>query len=387
MEKRKPHIAMILPDRIDHVVGGMGVQAKYLIEHLKNDFEFSVHEYPDNTTIPYHRGVENPLPKIQHGGLNTLTGQIAYFASIMKMVEAGKKPDLIHVLDYTEFLAGVYAKDVLKIPLVVSMQLSSFLMHEAGLFAAREPHSPDGIAIENSMKEMELKGLHAADHIIHVSSVYKQFFSQIPDLDQKSTYIPNGVDLKAWNTFTHAPLPGNGRLKVLYLGRFASQKNIEALITAKIPPSIDLIFAGSPDSGPKNIFDAIIEKTKREKNVHFIGPIYDQQKINVLRSVDALIIPSKHECHPLVMHEALAGGAILISSGVGDLGTVVPKDIQIDCGITPQSISLAFEYFAHINNEEILRRKQAALEIVKNYDWSRAAEATKQVYLSLLPKL
>jgi glycosyltransferase involved in cell wall biosynthesis len=377
--KKKPHIAMILPDRIDHPVGGMGVQAKYLINHLKNDFNFSVHGFPDDTKNPDYYGVYNPLPRIQHGGLNTLTGQVAYLASIFSLVEKGQKPDLIHVMDYTEYLAGIYASRVLNIPMVVSMQLSAHLMHRANLFSAREPRSPDGVAIENSMREVELAGLREAKHIIHVSNVYKKIFSEIQGLDEKSTYIPNGVDLQEFENPKKIILPGNGRLKMVFLGRFAPQKNVLALLQAYIPPEIDLIFVGEK-SGDQQLFDLLARKIQNEKNIHYVGPAYGEEKIKILNSADAVIIPSLHECHPIVMHEALAARCIVLHSGAGDMLEILNDSFAINCGITSRTITDAVKIFASMSQEEILLRQKRGFDVVSNYTWKNAADKTAEIY-------
>jgi glycosyltransferase involved in cell wall biosynthesis len=386
--KKKPHIAMILPDRIEHPVGGLGVQAKYLIKHLEHDFEFSVHGFPDETSLAYYHGVPNLLPKIQHGGLNTLICQVSYLASIMSMVESGIRPDIIHVADYTEYLAGIYASRILKVPLVVSMQLSTHLMNQVDLWNARVPNSPDGMAIENSMKEMEILGLKEAYHIIHVSNVYKKIFSEIHELDKKSTYIPNGVELEEFNIhrngFKKVTLPGTGRLKIIFIGRFAPQKNIGALLQASIPKDIDLIFVGEKDSGPQEIFSALIKKCQQEDNLHYYGPAYGQEKINILMSADAVIIPSKHECHPIVMHEAMASGCVVIHSGAGDMKEILTDDFTLNCGTTADTITETLDRFLNLDQNEIERRKKVGLEVVKEYTWDIAGQKTKEVYLQTL---
>lgn len=374
---------MILPDRIEHPVGGMGVQAKYLIEHLKNDFTFSVHGFPDDTSLPYYHGVSNPLPKIQHGGINTLTCQVSYLASIFEMVQKGEKPDLIHVLDYTEYLAGIYAAKALNVPLVASMQLSAHLMHKAYLWSARVPDSPDGVAIENSMKEMELLGLKEADHIIHVSNVYKKIFSEIEGLDAKSSYIPNGVEVEEFETTKKITLPGNGKRKIIFLGRFAPQKNVVSLLQAHIPENVDLIFVGEK-SGDPQLFDLLSKKISTSANIHYLGPKYGEEKIALLKSADAVIIPSLHECHPIVMHEAMAAGCVILHSGAGDMQEILTDDFAINCGTNPQTITDAITLFASMSDEEMAARKARGLEVVKNYTWKLAAEKTKKVYCDLL---
>jgi len=379
----KPHVAMILPDRIEHPVGGMGVQAKYLIEHLKKDFMFSVHGFPDETNLPYYHSVHNPLPKIQHGGVVTLTCQAAYLASIFKMVQEGKKPDLIHVLDYTEYIAGVYAAKALNVPLVASMQLSAHLMHEANLWSARLPNSPDGVAIENSMREMELLGLKEADHVIHVSNVYKKIFSKIEGLDAKSTYIPNGVDLNEFKENQKTNLPGNGKRKIVFLGRFAPQKNVASLLHAQIPADIDLIFVGEKPNDP-GMLELLSKRTENNPNIHYIGPAYGEEKVAILKSADAVIIPSLHECHPIVMHEAMAAGCVLIHSGAGDMQEILTDDFAINCGTNPETITNAIRIFASMRDEEISVRKARGLEIVQDYTWKIAAEKTKLIYNTII---
>lgn len=381
--KTKPHIALILPDRILNPVGGMGVQVKYLIEHLKKDFTFSVHGFPEENNLKHYHSVFNPLPKIQHGGVVTLTGQVAYLASIFEMVAKGTKPDLIHVLDYTEYLAGIYAAKALNIPLVASMQLSAHLMHEANLWSARVPNSPDGVAIENSMREMEILGLKGADHIIHVSNVYKNIFSKIEGLDAKSSYIPNGVELKEFEISKKIDLPGNGKRKIVFLGRFAPQKNVASLLQAHIPSDIDLIFVGEKPNDP-GMLELLSKRTENNPNIHYIGPAYGEEKVAILKSADAVIIPSLHECHPIVMHEAMAAGCIVIHSGAGDMQEILTDDFAINCGTNPQTITEAIKAFASMSDEEIAARKARGLEVVKDYTWKLAAEKTKLIYNTVI---
>jgi glycosyltransferase involved in cell wall biosynthesis len=383
--KRKPHIALILPDRIEHPVGGMGVQAKYIIKHLEKDFTFSVHGFPDDTSLSYYHNVFNPLPIIQHGGLNTLNGQVAYFASIMDMVEdkgENSRPDIIHALDYTVYLAGVYASKVLKVPLVISMQLSAHLMYKANLFFAREPNSPDGIAIENSMKEMELVGFQEAKSIIHVSKHYMDYFAPL-GLQNKSVVIPNGIDIKEWGTFTKRELPGNGRIKLVYIGRIAQMKGVNALCQSRIPAEIDLIFIGKDEGGDKAIFDAVMEKVKNAPNVHYLGPLFGQDKIDALRSADAVIMPSLHEPFGIVALEALASESILLASFVDGMRDFLTEDVAINCGTDAQSIENALARLLVMSQEEKIQRKSKGLKVAEDYSWEKSAEKTKDLYNSL----
>jgi len=377
---------MILPDRINNIVGGLGLQAKYLMKHLQDDYEWSVHGFPGDIPYPGYHEVYNPLPMISHGGLNGLTCQVSYLASIL----SGPKPDLIHVSDYSEYLAGYYASQVLGVPLVVWMQISAHLMNQSGVWSARDPRSPDGMAIDRTYREMELFGLQKADHIMHVSLDYKKIYAKIPGLDEKSSYIPNGVDPEEWSEeregFKKVKLPGSGRLKLISIGRITRQKNLEALLLARIPADIDLIFVGAEENASPELLKAIRLKSQTRHNIHYIGPRFGQEKVNLLAASDAVIIPSLHECHPIVMHEAMVTGNVLLTSGAGDMKEVLPRDMAMDCGVTSESITRALEQLAAMSSEEIEKRKARGREVVKEYTWEKAAQKTKEIYDRLIAK-
>jgi glycosyltransferase involved in cell wall biosynthesis len=381
---KKPRIAFIVPDQIQNPVGGMGVQAKYIIQHLESDFDFDIYAFPEHNNISNYHSCFNPLPKIMHPGLSTIAGQITYMTELFK----NKKPDIIHVADYTLYLAGVMASRALSVPLIVSVQLSAHLMEQAGMSFAIDPKSIDGQAIQNTIRQIELLGLHEAQKIIHVSNMYKSIFAkEIPELDLKSVYIPNGIDLEDYSHtnpyYKKVPLPGNQKRKVIYIGRFSPQKNTEILSSVQIPENIDLIYIGKKEeSNP--LFQKVITSCRQYSNIHYYGPAYDFEKINLLHAADAVMIPSVHECHPIVMHEALAAGCVVIHSGAGDMSEVLQDDFAIDCGITHDSIQSALQNFATMSDDELLQRKNKSLEVVQNYTWTKAAKQTKDVYHSVL---
>jgi len=380
---KKPRIAFIVPDKIQNPIGGMGVQAKFILKHLKKDFDFDIYAFPEENNIPNYHSCPNQLNTTIHPGLSTIGGQITYLTEIIK----NKKPDLIHVSDYTIYLAGVMASRAYNVPLVVSVQLSTHLMEQVGLTFANNINTIDGMAIHNTMKKIELLGLNEAQKIIHVSNFYKTKFSENPDFDKKSVYIPNGIDLQDYSmenpNYKKVHLPGTRKLKVVYLGRFAPQKNIHELNNAQVPDSIDLVHIGKEESGSE-LFRNMFDKSILKSNIHYYGPAYDSEKINLLHAADAVIIPSVHECHPIVMHESMAAGCVVIHSGAGDMDQILTDDFAINCGVTSESITNALDKFATMKPEEIKRRKNISLETVKNYTWESAAKQTKGVYYSVL---
>lgn len=381
---KKPRIAFIMPDKIEKPVGGMGVQAKYIIKNLEKEFDFDIYAFPEDNKVENYHSCYSPLPRVMHHGILTIGGQIAYLTEIIK----NEKPDIIHVADYTLYLAGVMASRAFNIPLVVSVQLSAHFMEKFGITFARDINSIDGMAIQNTIKEIELLGLMESDKIIHVSQVYKDIFKkELPHIDSKSFYIPNGIDLKEYSKtnpkYKKLILPGERRIKLVYIGRFAQQKNIANLNQAEIPKNIDLIFVG-PEETNNSDFHNVITSTNQVENKHYYGPAYDEEKINLLHSADAVIIPSLHECHPIVMHEAMAAGCVILHSGAGDMQNILTEDFAINCGKTKESIEAALIKLSAMSNEELEERKNKGLEVVKNYTWEKSSEKTKEVYDEVL---
>jgi len=367
---------MIAPDRIKKPVGGMGIQVSHLTEALEKDFHFDLIGYPEDDPPANYIGVKNPLPKIPHSALTTLASQIAYFAVAEKL----PKPDLVHAQDWSTYLAGVYTAEHFNVPLVVSMNLSVIMLETIGVIFAKDFGAWDGYWLHRTHCEIELLGLRKAKKIVHVSNGYRKRFKHIAEFDKKTVVVPNGIDLMAWQKFKPKKLPGHAKLKVVFLGRPAIMKGVIPLCQAKIPEEIDLIFISPETGGEFDTFQEIIKKTENEKNVHYIGPLFDQEKIDALGSADAVIMPSRHEPFGIVALEALASRSILLSSFVDGMSDFLTDHVAINCGTTKESIEKGLKKLVEMSEVEKNRRIEKGLEICREYSWENAARKMKSVY-------
>ena len=114
---------------------------------------------------------------------------------------------------------------------------------------------------------------------------------------KKITYIPNGTDLKRFNTkiVKDTSLFKNGNFSVVYAGSIGIANNIETLIeSAKILQSnthIQFIIAGG---GPlKEVLQARTQEYKLD-NVLFLGSVPKNDIIGILKNADCLIFPLKY---------------------------------------------------------------------------------------------
>ena len=110
----------------------------------------------------------------------------------------------------------------------------------------------------------------------------------------------------------------------------------------------------------------------------------DQEKLNVLKSADGVIMPSIHEPFGIVGLEALASGCILLSSFVDGISDYLTEDVGINCGTDVFSISNALHDFLILPEDEIKYRQQKGIEIAKQYDWGKLSNQYYKVYKNLI---
>lgn len=370
-------VRVLFPDSFENPVGGLSTVASKMKQYLGRDVEFEWLGYPVEKDSDDYKSVHFPL-NISHGSLNTITGQVTYFA---KAVE-GRKPDIIHAFDWTVYLAGVYAARHYNVPLISSMQLSVHGLNRIGIHYTGDINSTDGKAINETHRQIEIAGLFNADKIIHVSSNHAKMFSQFSD---KSVVISNGVDLEDFKSVDPSyKLPGTREKKVLYIGRFDHMKSISELLDANIPDNVDLIIAGSNTGGQGQHFNKILNLSKERDNIHYIGPVYGEEKSHLLNKVDAVIFPSKYEPFGIVGLEAFASKSLLITSQATGIADYASDDNSLWCGSDPKSISLALLHFSQMSDEIYKEYVNKGWDTVQNFQWKDHMPKYSEIYNSVL---
>ena len=372
-------VTLIFPDSVTIPTGGLGVQFKNLYTRLKHKIDFQVVGQPDtpDNIVDKYKSAIHPVPSIKHGSINTLIGYTEYLKEAFKY----PKPDIVHAHDWSTYYTGVCLAEVYNVPLLVSINLSSNALANLGLYSCSDFSTEDGKWLHKTHVELEWYGLKKADKIITVSNGYSNYF---PTFKDKMNIIPNGIDLNEWRPTELIKLPGDRKYKVVYIGRLTSMKSVNEILDATIPDDVDLIIVGALTGGDFQSIHKLASLINTKPGLHYYGPAYDQHKINLLYSADAVIMPSKHEPFGIVALETLASRNILLSSRIDGLGDFLTDENSIYTGTTPESISEALFKFTQMSDEEKVNMVKNGLNTCLNYNWDDIAEQYYNVYKSLI---
>lgn len=178
------------------------------------------------------------------------------------------------------------------------------------------------------------RAINAADHVITVSNSSADDVSEVFGVDRgRLTTIEHGVDLTRFSTPT-ALSPELAKLLperfALYLGNIEPRKNLPALIKAFSAPEvrnlgIPLVIAGKPAWNSEEALAAI----DSSPDVIRLGWVSDEDRVALMQSCTLFAFPSLYEGFGLPVIEALASGAVVLTSNRGSLAEVAGPSIRL----------------------------------------------------------
>jgi len=370
-------VLALIPDYLEKPSGGVGEQMRHIHNQLQNKVEYYICGYPEKNNIPNYRSVLAPIPSFPHVALTTIYGQSIYFLEGLNFKE---NFDIIHACDWSTFYAGVLASWHFRKPLVCTMQLSLQQLNKHGIFYCDNPSTVDGAHINGLQIMFEQMGLFYANKIIQVSEYYANQYTEYQD---KSVVIHNGIDFKKWVKQNKSPfIKGSNKTKFCYIGRASAMKGIETILSSDIPDNIDFYFVVSDKNAEEPIFSNIKNKCN-DKNIFHIQGLYDQDKIDFLFEMDAVVMPSTHEPFGIVALEALASECILVTTASGGIKEIV-KDIEYFHIENSNDLNISYDKIANLSQID----KQSIIEKgrnhVKNFDWEVQSNKVYQVYKEVI---
>lgn len=131
--------------------------------------------------------------------------------------------------------------------------------------------------------------------------------------------IHNAIDFGAYESIERS------RSYLLSLSRVADHKGTREAIQFAQSVGLEIVVAGGPITAEeKTYFEEKISPLLSDPRVHYVGPVNDTQKRDLLAEARALIFPIKwREPFGIVMIEAMAAGVPVLATKIGSVPEVV----------------------------------------------------------------
>jgi glycogen(starch) synthase len=368
-------VLALVPDFIEKPSGGLGEQYRNMLNFLEGRVEYYTVGYPEDNKIKNYKSASNPLPAFNHASLVTIFGQSIYFLEGLKF---NQQFDIIHAYDWSTFYAGYLCKEYFKKPLVCSVNLSLKQLNKKGIYYCHDYNTIDGQYINDLQNEFETLGLNHADKIVQVSQYYKSLY---PEYDEKTTIVPNGLDLDKWIKKRNPKFPGKNKIKLCYIGRAAAMKGLDIILKCNIPDDIDFYFVVSSKNAEGTIYQSILQKCNN-KNIFHIPGLYGQDKIDFLFSIDGIVMPSIHEPFGIVALEALMSESVLFTTAVDGIAEIV-DGIEFVSIQTPEGLAKGIEAYKQLSQEQIKEMRKKGKQRAMQFSWQGASDKLYDLYKSL----
>lgn len=190
-------------------------------------------------------------------------------------------------------------------------------MEGHGLEWQRSKYSPKSQKIMRFMEKVTAKMNH---HLIMCSEGQVKYFKE--EYDRDSVCIPGAVDLPDLNALNDSDIMGRFGLEqkkfFLFMGRLVQDKNPDYLIKAFRKARVDgykLVIAGSNDAMPEYV-EKLHKLGEGCEDVIFTGPVYGQDKAQLLKNAYCFCLPSTIEGLSIVMMEAASYKLPTIASDI-----------------------------------------------------------------------
>lgn len=199
--------------------------------------------------------------------------------------------------------------------------------------------------------------------------------------------IPNGIDLPEikpdlkplWRDVID-----EDKKVMLFLGRIHPKKGLVNLVNAwaKVRSSgWALAVAGWDQCGHEDELKRLVTQAGLEKNIVFLGPIFDEKKQACLQHADAFILPSFSEGLPMSVLEAWAYGLPVIMTPQCNIPEGFAANAAIKLQPEVASIASGLSCFFALSEDKQKQIGQNGLRLVQEkFTWPRIAAQMIEVY-------
>lgn len=244
------------------------------------------------------------------------------------------------------------------------------------------------------MPHLWLKGINVilhSDSLVCVTPSIKShlmslwFHSGVRDIIRKAEVLNNGIDDIWLNDICVQPKPIGSPIRILYIGRFDSNKNVKRLVNAvlsvknKYPIRLTLI--GGKGEEQDDILNAISDNPD---NIEYLGAIYDKEELKkIVRQCDIFAMVSHSETFGLVYAECLTQGLpLLYTSGTGFDGVFTQGEVGY--GVNSYSKESIEKGLCYIIEHYTEMRHNIARVNFERFSWVEISQKYREFYCSIV---
>jgi poly(glycerol-phosphate) alpha-glucosyltransferase len=202
--------------------------------------------------------------------------------------------------------------------------------------------------------------------------------------------IPNGIDIPPAGRELPLPRKSTNRLQLLFLGRLHPKKGISELLAAwqkwqkedtHFAGDWELLLAGWGETSDIAAFKRKVHEFGIDQTVKFSGPVFDQDKADLLKAATAFVLPSFSEGLPMAVLEAWAYGLPVLITPHCNLRQGIVEGAAISINPSADSIREGLAALARLSDSE---RSAMGLNgywlVMRSYSWPTVAAQMKEVY-------
>lgn len=264
------------------------------------------------------------------------------FQGFRKLMNEGRKPDIIHAHVFSAGAPAVILGRIFKIPVVITEHWSGFPRHLLG-------------------KTDILKARFAMNRAKIVLPVSKSLEKAIKSYGIKNVFkvVPNVVDTKIFYPSLKKDM--NKIKKLLLVALLLPIKGIPYLLQALAQlkqKRQDFILDVVGDGPDREEYEKLAKELKLNNVVKFHGLKTKLEIAEFMRNSNFFVLPSLWETLSCVLIEAMASGLPIIASNVGGIPEILNKDIGIlvkpkDIDELIKAVDYMLDYYQDYSSDKI----------------------------------
>jgi len=310
--------------------------------------------------------------------------------NFIKLIMKGEKPDVMHIYYANRSFAYAYLlKKHFTVPIVSTTQVSwqADPLYKEWKWGIKE--IPRRLLKLYWGLWFEKKSILSSDWIIAPSNQFYKMCKRIRN-DEKTTIIPNAIDLDQFNPDVEPiKLDCNG-VKILCPARISPEKGqmylVDALKTihnAIADAHVFIMGAVNPkERGERKKLEAEALKLGLGDYVHFIPPCSYKDLPRFYKAADLIALPSVSEGFPITILENMAMSKLVVASNVGGVSNAI-DDKKNGLLVPPRDPEkLAEAIIEGLTNKKMREEigRNAHKKALRDYDIGTTIKRIERVY-------